>query len=122
MPAEVMYKGPTPPPGEQWCFVCAYTWKTALNDLCELTIKQAGREPDGSPTVWIDGTSGKELPPLAVAVATGLFGPMANLGPLNLCWSHLNAIRLQTASGLHLAAPGQMPGGGFPGMNGLGGH
>ncbi len=90
MPAEVLYKGPKPLPGERWCFACA---------------------------VWIDATGTEDLPPLATAVGVGLFGPMTHLGVLELCWSHLTAIRLQSTGGLHLPAPGQ----GVPGMNGMGG-
>src|SRR6266704_1162195 len=105
MPAEVLYKGPKPLPGERWCFACAYTWKAAVNERFALTIDQAMSAPDGSPTVWIDATGTEDLPPLATAVGVGLF------------WSHLTAIRLQSTGGLHLPAPGQ----GVPGMNGMGG-
>ncbi|SRR6266567_7042038 len=117
MPAEVLYKGPKPLPGERWCFACAYTWKAAVNERFALTIDQAMSAPDGSPTVWIDATGTEDLPPLATAVGVGLFGPMTHLGVLELCWSHLTAIRLQSTGGLHLPAPGQ----GVPGMNGMGG-
>jgi hypothetical protein len=116
MPAAVLYEGPTPPHGRKWCFVCAYEWKAAVNERHALTIEQAQKEPDGT-TLWIHADTEEGLPPLAVAVATGLFAPMSNMGQLDLCWSHLTAIRLQSTGGLHLPVPGQ----GMPGMNGAGG-
>ena len=117
MTAGVLYKGPTPPPGQHWCFVCAYTWKAAVNERFALTIEQALKDPDGGETVWIHGMDAEGLPPLEVAVGTGLFMALQHIGPLELCWSHLNAIRLQSTGGLHLPVPGQ----GMPGMNGRGG-
>lgn len=117
MTAEVMYEGPKPPEGERWCFVCAFTFKAAVNERFAATIEQAQKEPDGSPVMTIDATETEGLPPLYPAVATGLFVALQQFGPLDLCWSHLNAIRLQTASGLALPPPGM----GVPGMNGMGG-
>lgn len=118
MPAEVLYKGPTPPAGQRWCFACAYTWKAAANERFALKIEHAMKMPDGAETVWIDATDDKEMPHLATAIGLGIFAPMQNLGPIELCWSHLTAIRLQSTGGLHLPVPG-MPGPG--GMNGMGG-
>jgi len=111
MPAQVIYRGPTPPLGQKWCFVCAYTWKNAVNEKHKDQIDLAGLAED-TETVVIDAAEDPDTPPLEVAVATGLNGLLAQFGVLDLCWSHLNGIQLQTASGLHLPPPGGgMPGG-----------
>jgi len=118
MVAEVVYKGPTPPPGERWCFVCAYTWKNAVNEAHQADIAAAAVAPDGTVTV-IDGTQ-DDVPQPALAVAQGINGSLLQIGVLDLCWSHITAIQLKTTSGLHLPVPG---GAGMPpgmGMNGGG--
>ena len=121
MPAEVLLDGPMPPHGAQWCFVCAYSYKAAVNDLHALTIEQAMKEPDGSRPVVIDTNEDKDMPPLFIAVARGLYMPLQHFGPLDLCWSHLTAIRLQSTGGLSLPVPGQQIPGMGGGMNGMGG-
>lgn len=117
MPAEILITGPTPPAGRKWCFVCAYTWKAAVIDRFAEQIKFAEDQPDGA-VVTIDAETAENLPPLCVVVANGLYLPLQQFGPLEVCWTHLNAIQLKTASGLALPVPG-MPMG--PGMNGMGG-
>ena len=119
MTATVIYKGPTPPPGEKFCFVCAYTWKNAVNEQHAEEIEQAGKASEGT-IMHIDGTQ-DDAPGPALAVAQGINAALAQFGVLDLCWSHVTAIRLQTASGLALPPPG----GGMPmppgfGMNGMG--
>lgn len=118
MPATVTYKGPVPPVGERFCFVCAYTWKLAVNDLHEKEIEAANNAPDGTLAV-IDGRK-DDVPHPATAVAQGINGALPQFGVLDLCWSHLTAIRLQSTGGLHLPPPGG--GMGVPGfgMNGRG--
>ena len=117
MPADVIYTGgPKGADGKRWCMVCAYTFKGAVNERFGNMIKAAQELPDGSAPVEIQMDRVDGLPPLFEAVALGLFGPLAQFGPLELCWSHLNAIQLRSASGLHLPAPGMDGGlGGFPG-------
>lgn len=113
MVAEVIYKGPTPPAGERFCFVCAYTWKNAVNEVHQDDIVRAAEAPDGAVMV-IDGTQ-DDVPQPAVAVAQGINGSLMQFGVLDLCWSHVTAIQLKTTSGLHLPPPGSgMPGMGLP--------
>jgi len=121
MPAEIVVTGPVPPAGSKWCFVCAYTWKAAVNDHFVKEVEQAMAAPDGSDPVVLDAGAVEGLPALFCAVAVGLYMPLQQMGPLELCWTHLNAIKLQTASGLALPVPGMggMPGQGLPGMNGF---
>lgn len=121
MAVEVITRGPQPKPGCGWCFVCAYTWKHAVLERFADVIKQAEAAPDGGDPVLLDTESASGLPTLYEAVGKGLFLPLQHFGPLDLCWSHLTAITLKSASGLALPAPGmpapgQLPGGmnGFP--------
>jgi hypothetical protein len=118
MPAEVLYKGPTPPDGQKWCMVCAFTWKGVVNERYADEIKRAAEAPDGSETVWIDAVADADMPLLAVTVATGLYAPTPQFGPIDLCWSHLAPVKLMSAGGLHLPVPGMNhipPGGGQSG-------
>jgi hypothetical protein len=117
MTAEVIYKGPQPALGQKWCTVCAFTWKLAANDRHAQEIEDAGKASDGV-IVVIDATADEELPPVAPAVAIGIYLPLQQWGPLELCWTHLTAVRLQSTGGLHLPPPG-MPG--VPGGMGLNG-
>lgn len=123
MPAQVTYIGPKPPAGEKFCFVCAYTWKLAVNDRYKDVIDAANVASDDT-SVVIDGTigPGNPIPRPAVAVAQGINGALPQFGILDLCWSHLTAIKLQTASGLALPPPGGIPGMGMPGGFGMNGQ
>lgn len=121
MAVEVITRGPQPEPGCGWCFVCAYTWKSAVLERFAEEIKQAQEAPDGGEPVLLDAEDVEGLPMLWQAVGQGLFMPLQHFGALDLCWSHLTAITLKTASGLEIPAPGmpqpgQLPGGmnGFP--------
>lgn len=120
MAVEVIYTGPKPASGEKWCMVCAYTWKGAANEMFADKIKESMELPEGGDPVLVDTTDAQGLPPLFAAVATGLYAPLMHMGPMDLCWSHLNAIQLKSAGGLHLPAPGQGMGLMGPGMNGRG--
>lgn len=104
MPAQAIYQGPIPPAGEKFCFVCAYTWKVAVNEHYEKEIEALMTAPDDT-IVVLDGNA-VDAPAPALAVATGLWSPLQQLGALDLCWSHVTAIRLQTPSGIHLPPPG----------------
>jgi len=119
MPATVLYKGPKPPLGEKWCFLCVAFMKAQYNDRHQEDIDRANNTPDGE-VIHFDLTAElSELPPLEVAVTLGLSGVLPQAGALELCWSHATAVKLQTPSGIHLPGPGGMalP----PGMNGMGG-
>jgi hypothetical protein len=100
----VHYYGPKPPPGYKWCFVCAFAAK--------LVINKANPEVE-SPTR--DMTFSVAENSLNVAVATGIYPPLANFGPLDLCWDHLGAINitnvLPAQAGMMPPAP---PPGGIP--------
>jgi hypothetical protein len=121
MAAEVLFTGPKPAAGERFCMVCSYTWKAAAIERFEAEIKLAAELPDGHAPVVIVVSDFDDMPPLATAVATGLFAPLSQFGPLELCWSHLNAVTLRSAGGLHLPPPGGgLPAGGFGGLNGHG--
>lgn len=113
MVAEVIYKGPVPPAGEKYCFVCAFQWKLAVNERHQDEITAAGEAADG--TIVVIDALADDIPYPALAVATGLNGSVMQFGVLDLCWSHVTAIQLKTASGIHLPPPG----GGMPGMPGL---
>ena len=54
MAVEVITRGPQPEPGCGWCFVCAYTWKSAVLERFAEEIKQAQEAPDGGEPVFLD--------------------------------------------------------------------
>jgi hypothetical protein len=119
MAAEVLFTGPQPGSGKRFCMVCSYTFKGAVIERFAEQIEAAAKLPDGSKPVLLDALELTDLPPLYEAVAMGLFAPLAQLGAIELCWSHLNAVTLRSAGGLHLPVPGQGMMG-APGMNGRG--
>jgi len=91
----VHYYGPKPPPGCQWCFVCAFSAKLAVNKA-HPEAENPGR----------DLTLSVSEHGLNLAVATGLYPPLANFGPLPLCWDHLGAINV---TNVLPAGAGMMP-------------
>jgi hypothetical protein len=105
------FTGPVPPEGEIWCAVCAAMYKAQCLSMLTEEVKaaEANRKPG---VIWIDltkaaaraGVSGNFLRP---AVTKGVYGPLANWGVVDLCWSHI--MGLNVTSGLLPASAAQMP-------------
>lgn len=100
MPA-VHYEGPQPPPGQRWCFVCAFMAKLVVNNA-----NPGVENPPQDMHLVIAATGPKPQ----LAVATGIYGPLQQFGPVELCWDHLSAINITNL----IPAQAMPPPGGVP--------
>lgn len=105
---EIMLSGPKPPPGEQFCVICATTYKASVLEEAKDAIEAAQTEPGEGP-LWLSMLAlapGVTLPELAIGMGSaqqfgGAFMP--------LCWSHLGAIKF-TNLAVAQAQGGLVPG------------
>jgi hypothetical protein len=110
---EILYSGPEPPPGRQWCAVSALEFKTAVEKAAQGRIAVAQQQieslgPYGLDMLEIAAGHGIALPHEAALTA-----PCVALGgiPVPLCWTHAPTLRAASplAAGVGLVpVPGQV--------------
>lgn len=111
MSAAVIFTGPEPPPGREFCFVCAFSAKAWANGHYARQIADAERADGSSPPVRLVIPEPLPVPVLPdghlqLAVAHGVYPPLAQFGVQALCWSHLGGIQV---TGLIPGQSGMMP-------------
>lgn len=109
---EIMFTGPEPGPGSQFCVMCALFYKAQIMDLpgVQDAIQAAlrGDAAEGTAVMALEElAAGRPVPHLAHAVAFGICQPMNN-ALVPLCWSHLAGVKF---TAVMPGSAGQMPGG-----------
>jgi hypothetical protein len=102
---EILFDGPQPPPGRQWCALSALEFKTAV-EKASRSFASAAQELDGAGPYAVDMLQIAARHRIELPHEADLVAPCVALGgqPVPLCWSH--APVLQQAS--PLAVPGSV--------------
>jgi hypothetical protein len=132
MAGDLLYTGPEPEIGEQWCTVCAMVYKghanmteevkaavSAVNELEPGQVRTVDisrlKLPVGKPSIGVATFVSPVIQQIMLQVLgippqPGMIAPPV---PVLLCWSHLIGLQLQPGTGRAVipATADQMPGG-----------
>lgn len=104
--------GPTPPPGQYWCSVCAAMLRAAINadpDVQKRIEWGNAHKPGELCTIKIPPKFRSY--PMQIAVTRMVYLPFVQLFPgavFDVCWSHVSGVQF-SSSGVLPAAASQMP-------------
>ena len=105
---EVICTGPKPPPGDQFCVMCALRFKAESLELPDVQEDIQALMRDDGPPLEVNlvklGKGRIHLP--ALSVALGVCQPLGGV-IVPLCWGHLQAVKF---SAVAPASPADMVG------------
>jgi len=107
---EILYAGPEPPPGRDWCAISALEFKTAVEKAAQGRIAIAQQQQhDSLGPYGLNMTEIADGHGIAWPHEADLIAPCVALGgiPVPLCWTH--APTLKAASPLAAAGAGLLP-------------
>lgn len=105
---EIMFDGPEPPQGQQFCMMCATRYKADVLEAAKDVIEAAQSTPgEGAVRLAMDGIAPGTAPPelaVGIGISQAFGGAM-----MPLCWSHLGAVKF-TSLAVAQATGGLVPG------------
>jgi hypothetical protein len=126
MAATVVFTGPLPPQGSEWCGVCARVYKGVFIALetTQAAIADANRHgPEKVVTMAIKFPPGVKTPQLSEGVVSTMIPLPTQVGtrpggapvvqdavqPVKVCWSHIAGLQFKEDTGLLVVPAGAMP-------------
>ena len=86
---------PAPPDHKMWCVACVTFGRARINQEYGqqiVALENDGKDED----FWFK----PNCPHLETAVVRGICAPLQQLGIMDLCWSHVAGVQIQTVSPL----------------------